>query len=83
MKTLKCYYRVGLPRKVCAFVSLTLDNILQPYVPQNTVAKFYPNCSLLLLRKISDQMISFDYYHLGSAANSALSFTFQLVSFGQ
>ena len=25
---------VGLPRTVCAFVSLTLDNILQQYVPQ-------------------------------------------------
>ena len=39
----QCYFRafsVGLPRTVCAFVSLTLDNILQQYVPRNTVAKF-------------------------------------------
>ena len=43
MKTL-CYFSVGLPRTVCAFVSLTLDNILQQYVPRNTVAKFYPHC---------------------------------------
>ena len=55
----QCYFRafsVGLPRTVCAFVSLTLDNILQQYVPRNTVAKFYPKCFLLLLWKISDQM---------------------------
>ena len=39
----QCYFRafrVGLPRTVCAFVSLTLDNILQQYFPRNTVAKF-------------------------------------------
>ena len=36
---------------MCAFVSLTIDNILQQYVPRNTVAKFYPNCFLLLLKK--------------------------------
>ena len=52
----QCYFSVGLPRTVCAFVSLTLDNILHQYVPRNTVAKFYPNCFLLLLWKISDQM---------------------------
>ena len=52
----QCYFSVGLPRTVCAFVSLTLDNILQQYVPRNTVAKFYPKCFLLLLWKISDQM---------------------------
>ena len=45
----QCYFSVGLPRTVCAFVSLTLDNILQQYVPPNTVAKFYPNCFFLLL----------------------------------
>ena len=39
----QCYFSVGLPRTVCAFVSLTLDNILQQYVPRNTVAKFNPN----------------------------------------
>ena len=49
-----CYFSVSLPRTVCAFVSLTLDNILQQNVPRNTVAKFYPNCFLLLLWKISD-----------------------------
>ena len=79
----QCYFSVGLPRTVCAFVSLTLDNILQQYVPRNTVAKFYPKCFLLLLWKISDQMISLDYYHPWSATNSARSFTFQPVSFGQ
>ena len=79
----QCYFSVGLPRTVCAFVSLTLDNILQQYVPRNTVAKFYPTCFLLLLWKISDQMISLDYYHPWSATNSARSFTFQPVSFGQ
>ena len=52
----QCYFSVGLPRTVCAFVRLILDNILQRCVPQNTVAKFYPNCFLLLLWKISDQM---------------------------
>ena len=60
----QCYFSVGLPRTVCAFVRLILDNILEQYVPQNTVAKFYPNCFLLfllilsklLLWKISDQM---------------------------
>ena len=32
MKALdQCYFSVGLPRTVCAFVSLTLDNILQQY----------------------------------------------------
>ena len=62
----QCYFRpfsVGLPRTVCAFVSLTLDNILQQYVPRKTVAKFYPNCFLLLHWNISDRMISLDYYH--------------------
>ena len=34
---------MGLPRTVCAFVSLT----------RNAAAKCYPNCFLLLLRKIS------------------------------
>ena len=47
----QCYFSVGLPRTVCAFVSLTLDNILQQYVPRNTVAKFYANCFLVLLWK--------------------------------
>ena len=82
----QCYFRpfsVSLPRTVCAFVSLTLDNILQQYVPRNNVAKFYPYSFLLLLWKISDQMISLDYYHPSSATNSARSFTFQPVSFGQ
>ena len=79
----QCYFSVGLPRTVCAFVSLTLDNILQQYVPRNNVAKFYPYSFLLLLWKISDQMISLDYYHPWSATNSARSFTFQSVSFGQ
>ena len=50
MKALdQCYFSVGLPRTVCAFISLTLDNILKQYVPQNTVAEFYPTCFLLLL----------------------------------
>ena len=79
----QCYFSVGLPQTVCAFVSLILDNIRQQYVPRNTVAKFYPKCFLLLLWKISDQMISLDYYHPWSATNSARSFTFQPVSFGQ
>ena len=73
MKTVKCYFSVGLPRTVCSFVSLTIDNILQQYVPRNTVAKFYPNCFLLLLWKIRDQTISLDW----RATNSARSFTFQ------
>ena len=47
-----CYFSVGLPRTVSAFVSLTLDNTRQQYVPRNIVAKFYPNCFLLLLWKI-------------------------------
>ena len=37
---------VGLPRTVCVFVNLNLDNILQPCVPRKTVAKYYPNCLL-------------------------------------
>ena len=45
----ECYFSVGLPRTVCAFVRLILDNILQQYVPRNTVANFYPKCLLLLL----------------------------------
>ena len=61
----QCYFSVGLPRTVCTFVSLTLDNILQQYVPQNTVAKFFPNFSLLL--------ISLDYYHPSVLANETLS----------
>ena len=56
----QCYFRVGHPRTVCSFVSLTLDNILQQYVPRNTVAKFSPNCFSRLFRKISDQTISLD-----------------------
>ena len=51
------------------------------YIPRNTVAKFYANCSLRLLWKISDQMIS--HYYPWSATNSARSFTFQPVSFGK
>ena len=58
----QCYFSVGLPRKVCTFASLTLDSVLQQYVPRN---------------------ISLDYYHPWSATNSAHSFTFQPVSFGQ
>ena len=45
----QCYFNVGLPRTLCPFESFTLDNILQQYVPPNTVAKFYPNCFFLLL----------------------------------
>ena len=37
---------VGLPRTVCVFVNLNLENILQPCVPRKTVAKYYPNCLL-------------------------------------
>ena len=55
-ETTQCHFSVGLVRTLCAFVSLTIDNILQQYVPRNTVTKFYPNCFLLLLWKISDQM---------------------------
>ena len=40
-KNTQCYFSVDLPRTVCAFVSLILDNILQQYVPRNTVSKFY------------------------------------------
>ena len=54
-------------------------NILQQYFPRNTVAKFYPNCFLVLL--FSDQMISLDYYHPWSVTNSARSFIFQPVQF--
>ena len=78
MKTL-CYFSVGLPRTVCVLVIFTLDNIqdvLQQYIPQNTVAKFSPKCFLLLLWKISDQ-----YYHPRSATNSARSFTFSTCQF--
>ena len=67
----QCYFSVGLPRTVCAFVSLILDNILQQYVPRNTVAKFYSNCFLLLLWKISDQMYHWTWLHPWSATNSA------------
>ena len=62
----QCYFSVGLPRTVCAFVSLILDNILQQYVPRNTVAKFYPNCFLLPLWKISDQMYHWTWLVRGS-----------------
>ena len=33
----QCYFSVGLPRTVCAFVRLILDNILQQCFPGNTV----------------------------------------------
>ena len=55
------FFSVGLPRTVCAFVSLTRDNITEQYilhVPRNAAAKCYPNCFLLLLGNISDQTIS-------------------------
>ena len=58
-KNTQCYFSVGLPRTVCAFVSLTLDNILQKCVPRNTVAKFY----IQTASYCSHQMISLDYYH--------------------
>ena len=79
-ENIQCYFSVGLPRTVCAFVSLTLDSILQQYVPRKTVATFYLNYFLLLLWKILDQMISLDYYHPWFPWSS---FTFQPVSFGQ
>ena len=34
-ETTQCYFSVGLPRTVWAFVSLTIDNILQQYLPRN------------------------------------------------
>ena len=70
----QCYFSVGLQRTVCAFISLTLDNILQQYVPLNNVAKFYPNCFLLLLWKISDQMMSLDYYEARRIPRAVLHF---------
>ena len=65
MKTL-CYFSVGLPRTVCAFVSLTLNNILQQYLPRNTVAKFYPNCFFSILRVVS-------HFNLSVLANETVS----------
>ena len=62
----RCYFRVGLPRTVFAFVSLTVDNILQQYVPRNTVAKFYRNCFFLILRVVS-------HFNLSVFANETLS----------
>ena len=65
MKTLSVILVRAYRERVCTFVSLTLDNILQQYVPRNTVAKFFPNCSLLL--------ISLDYYDPSVLANETLS----------
>ena len=68
----RCYFSVGLPRTVCAFVSLTLHGILQQYVPRNTVAKLYPSCFFLLL-----------WNYIIGYCHPARSFTVQSVSFGQ
>ena len=39
-----CYFTVGLPRTVCAFVSLTLDSILWQYVPRNFIQTASSRC---------------------------------------
>ena len=52
------FFSLSLPRKVCAFVSLRHENILQHYIdnaPRNRVAKFSPNCFFLPLWNISGQ----------------------------
>ena len=52
------FFSLSLPRKVCAFVSLRHENILQHYIdnaPRNRVTKFSPNCFFLPLWNISGQ----------------------------
>ena len=77
----QCYFSVNLTRTavcICKFNILKGNNTFL-----ETRRRILFNCFLLLLWKISDQMISLDYYHPWSATNSARSFTFQPVSFGQ
>ena len=58
---------------MCAFLSLTLDTILQQYVPRNTVAKFYPNCFFLkLYHWITTILRVVSHFNLSVLANETL-----------
>ena len=73
------------PRTVCAFVSLTIDDILQQYTFLVTPSpNFIRTVSYCCFEKFRIKCtVSLDFYHPWSATNSASSFPFQPVSFGQ
>ena len=69
----QCYFSVGLPRTVCAFVSLTLDNILQQYVPQNTVAKWSKSLDLTTIPEARRILLVVSHFNLSVLATETLS----------
>ena len=80
----QCYFSVPTANSVCIckFNPQQHTSIIRSSKHRRQILS-NSNCFLLLLWKISDQTISLDYYHPRSATNSARSFTFQPVSFGQ
>ena len=75
----QCYFSVGLPRTVCASVSLTLHNLLQQYVPRSP--NFIQTASYCCHEKFRIKWYHWITTILEARRYSALSFTFQLVSF--
>ena len=69
----QCYFSVGLPRTVCAFVSLTLDNILQQYVPRNTVAKWPKSLDLTTIPEARRILLVVSHFNLSFLATETLS----------
>ena len=64
---------VGLPRTVCAFVSLTLDNILQQYVPRNTVAKWSNSLDLTTIPEARRILLVVSHFNLSVLASETSS----------
>ena len=64
---------VGLPRTVCEFVSLTLDNILQQYVPRNTVDKWSKSLDLTTIPEVRRILLVVSHFNLSVLATETLS----------
>ena len=69
----QCYFSVGLPWTVCAFVSLTLNNILQRYVPRNTVAKWSKSLDLTTIPEARRILLVVSHFNLSVLATETLS----------
>ena len=69
----QCYFSVGLPRTVCAFLSLTLDNILQQYVPRNTVAKWSNSLDLTTIPEARRILLVVSHFNLSVLASETSS----------
>ena len=80
----QCYFSVGLPRTLCAFESLTLDNILKPNTFLETPSpNFIQTASYCWFKKFRIKWYHWITSILEARRILRVGFTFQPVSFGQ